>query len=232
VWAASGNYSTFYAAATVAGHSFDPAAEQISQQGLTGNTHFLINSPGASAQASEVAALSGWVRSGGTLILVANPDAAWSSPAYLNGILSGIGSSISVLGQTLGSGTPQVHGILGGSDASVMGIQGGGLAAGLVNPVMGGTSVAIGGALLPYMVQYQQLDAGKVYVVGGNIAANSVVAQGSNTQFLLNLLGQNNGFLNVGEPFADSPEPGTVALTAVGLLGAVVAARRRRKQPE
>ncbi|MDX1984609.1 MAG: PEP-CTERM sorting domain-containing protein [Bryobacteraceae bacterium] len=238
IWSTSSNYSSIYAAATVAGHSFDPTAEFISQQSLAGNTHFIISNPGAAAQASEIGALGNWVRGGGNLLVFANPDGTTPygsvyNALFINSILSGLGSSMSVNYQTLGLGSTQVHGTLGGADSSVLGIQGGGLAANNIYPVMGGMSVAIGGALLPYMVQYQNLDAGRIYVIGGNIAANSVISEGSNRQFLLNLLGTGSGFGGGGggssDPFADAPEPGTIALTAVGLLGALAVQRRRKK---
>ncbi len=227
VWSASSNYSTIYAAATVAGHRFDPTAEGVSQQSLAGNSHFIISNPTSVGQPGEVNTLRSWVRGGGTLIMFANPDAgAYSmyTSYFANALLSGIGSGMSVMSTPFGFGGAQVLGTLGGTDAAVNGIQGGGLASGSILPVLGGNSLAVSGALLPYLVRYEQLGTGKVYVIGGNIASNSLISEGANRQFLLNLLTQGNAFTG----FADeTPEPSTMVLTALGLAGAIAARRKR-----
>lgn len=228
VWSASSNYSTIYAGATVAGHRFDPTAEGISQQSLAGNTHFIVSQPAAAATQNEAASLGTWVRSGGTLVMFANPEAgAYSTYTsyFANALLSGIGSSMSVMSQSFGLGGTQVLGTLGGSDGAVSGIQGSGLASGSIFPILGGNSLAVSGALLPYLVRYEQLGSGKVYLIGGNIAANSLIAEGANRQFLLNLLNQGN----FGTGFAgETPEPSTILLTGLGFVGAVLLRRKRK----
>lgn len=227
VWSASSNYSTIYAAATVAGHQFDPTSESISQQTLAGNTHFIVSNPSSTGAPGEVSTLSRWVRGGGTLVMFANPEVGGYSmftSYFANAILSGIGSSMSVMSQPFGFGGPQVLGTLGGSDASLNGIQGGGLASGSILPILGGNSLAVSGALLPYLVRYEQIGTGRVYVIGGNIASNALIAEGANRQFLLNLLTQGNAFTGFAE---EAPEPGTIALTAIGLIGAIYVKRRR-----
>ncbi len=227
VWSAASNYSTIYAASTVAGNKFDPTAEGISGASLAGNSHFIISNPTSLGQPGEVGTLKSWVNAGGTLVMFANPDAGFSmyTSYFMNALLSGIGSSMSVMSQAYGFGGAQLLGTLGGSDQSVAGIQGGGLASGSVLPVLGGNSIAVSGALLPYLVRYEQIGSGKVYVIGGNIASNALIAEGANRQFLLNLLSQGNA----GIGFADDvPEPASIGLTAIGLIAAAVARRRSK----
>jgi hypothetical protein len=230
-WATSSNFSSLYTSAFVTGgNSIDPSGTDgsVVLSNLNQYTHFVMNTS-ATASTPAFGDLSTWVHGGGVLILFANGTADATSNALGNAILSGVGSSITLTGSTVGSGSFSTVGSLTGTDIAVSGITNNPLTMFRSNTVGGGTLLALNGVPNPQnnlgaALRVDSVGLGKVYVFGEHFESNSRISGGSgnaNLQLFLNLLaqGQLQGGGGPTGPGSDVPEPGTVFLTAFALAG-------------
>jgi hypothetical protein len=249
MWASTGNFSTLYSNLTAIGGNGQPlhsvvSVNEISTQTLNQSGFLVVSDATRSLGANESQALVNWVQGGGILLLFATPSGTGTSTTAGNEILSALNSAssgspnINFNGATYGAGYyGGASGPLNGTDPAVVGINGQNLAWYQANGISGGTALSTGFGGNYDLGNYLRVGnfvSGKVYVFGEQFGANWNVSgfqNGSNLQFFLNLLAQETrypGSFGPEDPFAENPEPASIALTGIGLAAAAYIARRRR----
>ena len=252
VWASSGNFSTVYANATTGslGHSV-VSTNDITETNLNTYRFLVVGNPTAAMNASQVQAVTNWVKQGGILLLFADASHQ-SSVGIVNNILSGLGTgqsgaAMSVGGGSYGDGYGVVTAgsLITNSDPAV-GSMTGGLAFLYANRVNGGTMLANpnpGWYDLGSTLRVDTFQLGKVYVFGERFDSNLMAGNANNRNFFINLLSQNNQFqLPTPPPTTPTtptlpndpldihqPEPATFGIAGAALLGLLAARRRTLK---
>ncbi|MBI4907100.1 MAG: PEP-CTERM sorting domain-containing protein [Acidobacteria bacterium] len=228
-WAGNVTFGTIYSAATLGLNATVESGEAITATNLSNNNFFIMRNPSASLSSAEATALVNWVQSGGILLLFAEQA---SAVANANGILSSLGSSISVTSSTIGSPYVQASGTLNGADVGAS-LSGQRMSFYNGMALTGGTAMANAGSPLWNLAGLFRVDnvqLGKVYVFGSPLDANYNSSGFSNTQFFLALLSQSTTPLGFGGGLQDTtqnPEPATFAFAGLA-LAAVVFTRRRK----
>lgn len=242
-WAAnSSNFSSIYAAATAASqHHTVESAEQITSANLGNDNFFIIANAAAAPTSAEIATLANWVKAGHILLLFNTPGGG--SIAATNAILSGIGSSIQMNNTLIGLGGSNQAGAgtLSSSDPSVAGppqnINGASLALFQTYSLTGGTRLALDTPQYPIYnlgnsLRVDTVQLGKVYVFGerfdSNPNLNSGIQGTSNLGLFIGLLAQQTALNSGGgSDVTGNPEPATLAITGLALIGLVAWKRRR-----
>jgi len=224
------------------------STSDITETNLNTYRFLVVGNPTTAMNASQMTAVTNWVKQGGILLLFADASHQ-SSAGIVNSILSNMGSSssggsaMSIGGRTYGDVySTTTAGSVTGSDPAVAGLNGG-LTFLYANQVNGGSllaNVTYNNYDLGSMMRVDTFQLGKVYVFGDRFDAN-LVGSTNNRNFFINLLSQNSQFQmptpnNPTTPTLPSdpndifnPEPATFGLAGAALLGLVVARRRIQK---
>jgi hypothetical protein len=231
-------YNKINAFLTGAGHTIaanGPAATTA----LAGFDSFVVADPGRAATAAEVAALSDFVQTGGSLLVFVDRDSL--NNAFIsdtNGILSGIGSGIRVSTATMDQNMYLTGGVF--ATASLYDVSGQFLSGTPGHVVTGGTALTRGGAgwtpaqaaAASAYIHYEQLGLGYLFVFGDRLDNNYFTMDVGSTRgrMFLNLASYDNPHGSVPPPEPGPvPEPATMILTATAMAGAFLEARRTKR---
>lgn len=250
IWANNNQFSNIYNAAIGAGNTINAATSLTAA--LNGATHLIIAEPGGSPPvmtAAELVALSNWIGQGGILLLFVDftPD----STAAANSILAGISYTANSVTSTTniqydnsqpigGTLVAPANALASGLTSATPGafaVNGGvNLAGSMLNvsrgyTVTGGNNIATG--TLASFVRTDRIGLGTIFVFGDRMDVNTQASSSStacsNTTTAAICQANLNFYLNIlGGGGLSAPEPGSVILSGLGLLGLGLLGRRRR----
>ncbi len=249
IWASSGNFSTVYANATTGSLNHTVVStSDITATNLNTYRFLVVGNPTAAMNATQVQAVTNWVKQGGILLLFTDANRQ-SSVGIVNNILNGLGTGASGAAMSVGGGAygdgysvVTAGSLIPGSDPAVGSITGG-LSFLYANRVNGGSMLANpnpGWYDLGNTLRVDTFQLGKVYVFGDRFDSNLMAGNANNRNFFINLLSQNSQFQLPNPPPTTpisptlpgdtsdihQPEPATFGIAGAALLALAFARRR------